>query len=287
MRVPDSSLDALRERGFAIVERFLDADELAAAQAALWSEFPPPAEYFADPARHEAFSTSQFAALKVGPWGSWELNRLAFHPDLVDLAARFLGSSDLRLYKTELWAKYAGAVDYDQPHHRDFGNHSLVVPDRARPTTQMTSFILLSDVTADEGPTMVVPFELGEHIPYWPPKQATGDLADVEVAITGPAGSLFVYRPDILHRGSQIRRPGSARFVLLADYDVWGTRWTGKAAWPNQALTSRWREMMERATPAERCLFGFPAPDDPYWNEQTVADVAIRYPQMDMTPYLR
>jgi hypothetical protein len=210
---------------------------------------------------------------------------LAFHPDLVDLAARFLGSTDLRLYKTELWAKYAGAIDYDQPHHRDFGNHTLVVPDRAGPATQMTSFLLLSDVTADDGPTMVVPYEHGAAVPYWPPKQAMGDLADVEVAVTGPAGSLFVYRTDILHRGSQIRRAGSARFVLLADYDVWGARWTGKVAWPDHALGAAWVEMMERATPAERCLFGFPAPGDPYWDAQTVADVGARYARMDMAPY--
>jgi hypothetical protein len=28
-----------------------------------------------------------------------------------------------------------------------------------------------------------------------------GEVADVEVAVTGPAGSLFVHRTDILHRG--------------------------------------------------------------------------------------
>ena len=285
MRVPESSLEQLRERGFAVVEGFLDHDELTAAQHALWAEFPRPADYAADPSRYERFTRSQFAGLKVGPWRSWDLNRLAFHPDLVDLAARFLGSADLHLYKTELWAKYAGAVDYDQPHHRDFGNHTLVVPDRSRPATQMTSFILLSDVTADDGPTMVVPFEDGKAIPYWPSKQAMGELVDVEVAVTGPAGSLFVYRTDILHRGSQIRRAEAARFVLLADYEVWGTRWTGKSAWPNHALDRAWVEMMERATPAERCLFGFPAPGDPYWNAQTVADVGSRYPRMDMAAY--
>ena len=132
---------------------------------------------------------------------------------------------------------------------------------------------------------MVVPYEDGAAIPYWPPKQAMGALADVEVAVTGPAGSLFVYRTDIFHRGSQIRRADAARFVLLADYEVWGTRWTGKAAWPNHALGPAWVEMIERATPAERCLFGFPAPGDQYWNAQTVADVGTRYPQMDMAPY--
>ena len=43
--------------------------------------------------------------------------------------------------------------------------------------------------------------------------------------------------------------------------------------------------MMERATPRERELFGFPAIGDPYWNDQTLTDVQCRYPRMDMTPY--
>ena len=105
--------------------------------------------------------------------------------------------------------------------------------------------------------------------------------------MTGPAGSLFAYRPDILHRGSRIRRADAARFVLLADYAVWGTRWTGKVASARPGARCAFVEMMERATPAERSLFGFPVPGDPYWNVQTVADVGCRYPQMDMGPYAR
>ena len=72
---------------------------------------------------------SQFDGERLAPWQSWDLNRLAFHPDLVDLAERFLGSADLHLYDALLWAKYGGAVDYEQVHHRDFVNHSLVVPE--------------------------------------------------------------------------------------------------------------------------------------------------------------
>ena len=78
----------------------------------------------------------------------------------MDLAERFLGSVDLHLYDALLWAKYGGAVDYDQVHHRDFVNHSLVVPNRDDPGRQMTSFVLLSDVDEEDGPTKVVP--LGE-----------------------------------------------------------------------------------------------------------------------------
>jgi hypothetical protein len=137
MRVPDRCVADLRDQGYLVFEGFLDGGELEAAQEGLWLHYPRPEEYFADPGAHAWLATDQWAGIIGGPWRSWNLNRLAFHPDLLDLAERFLGSADLRLYEAELWAKYAGAVDYDQSHHRDFVNHSLVVPKRSQPATQM------------------------------------------------------------------------------------------------------------------------------------------------------
>ena len=139
MRVPDRCVADLRQRGYLVFEGFLEADELAAAKEALWLHYPRPEEYFAAPAAHAWLATDQWAGIVGGPWRSWTLNRLAFHPDLLDLAERFLGSADLRLYEAELWAKYAGAIDYDQRHHRDFVNHSLVVPKRSEPATSQPS----------------------------------------------------------------------------------------------------------------------------------------------------
>ena len=295
MKVPDHHIQELRERGFTLVEGFLGPSELKAAQQALWRHYPRPEEYFADPSAHEEYTRSQFAGERTAPWQSWDLNRLAFHPDLVDLAERFLGSADLHLYNAYLWAKYSGAVNYDQVHHRDFVNHTLVVPDRLDPGRQMTSFLLLSDVGEEDGPTKVVPLgESGMH-PYWSTSgdedfaggtgAAAGSWAEQEVSVTGPAGTLFTYRTDVVHRGSQITGEGRARFVMGIDFEVWGPRWTGRLAWPAQSLDPNWTEMMDRATPRDRQLFGFPAADDPYWNDRTLADVQCRYPKMDMTPY--
>lgn len=295
MKVPDRNVHELREQGFTIVEGFLDPDELKTAQEALWLHHPRPDDYFADPSAHPEYSRSQFDGELFAPWRSWDLNRLAFHPDLVDLAERFLGSADLHLYGASLWAKYAGAVDYEQVHHRDFVNHSLVVPDRREPSRQMTSFVLLSDVDEEDGPTKVVPVGAGGTRPYWPTGGdedfaggtgiEPGAFADLEVSVTGPAGTLFTFRTDVLHRGSQITGARRARFVLLAAYEVWGPRWTGRMAWPTESLNAHWTEMMERATPRERELFGFPAVGDHYWTDQTLTDVQCRYPKMDVTPY--
>ena len=284
MRVSDDALEELRERGFALIEGFLDPEELRAAQAALRLHYPSPEEYFAGPSRYPQLATSQFAGVEEFPYRSWDLNRLAFHPDLVDAAERFLATTELHLYKVELWGKYAGAADYDQPLHRDYGSHSLVVPRRDLRYQQMTSFIFLSDVTEDDAPTRIVPYERCRDIPFTPLYLDFGALQDVEVAATGSAGTLFVYRTDILHRGSNFNVPGRSRFSLLADYQARGTTWGGKMAWPKQA-PQRWARLLPQCTVRERDLFGFPRPGDAYWNEQTLADVAARYPGMDMVPY--
>lgn len=282
--MPDSTLDEVRRQGFSLMEGFLAPDELKAAQEALWLHFPRPEDYFADPVRHARYAGSQFAGVEEFPYRSWDLNHLAVHPDLVDAAERYLGTPELHLYKVELWAKYAGAVDYTQPLHRDYGSHSLVVPRLDGRYQQITTFIYLSDVTGDDGPTHLVPFEAGAPVPFTPLYLEFGALADAEVAAVGPAGSLLVYRTDLLHRGSNFSAVGRSRFSILVDFQARGTTWGGKMAWPKQS-PERWAKFMPQCTVRQRDLFGFPRPGDDYWNEQTLADVARRYPGMDMEPY--
>jgi hypothetical protein len=285
MHIDDSTLAQVRSDGFAVVEGFLGEDELEAAHAGLFEEFPRPDEYFADPERHHELVRHQFAGLRIGPFDSWPLTRIAFHPDLVDAAERFCGTTDLDLYKIELWAKYSGAVDYDQVHHRDFGNHSLVVPRRDLRWPQLTTFILLSDVTEHDGPTKVVPRRLGDPVPLIPSHLERGRFADDEISITGPAGSIFLYTSDVIHRGSAMSGHERSRFALLADYAARGNPWMGKISWPGLGNRPAFATLMANASPRERDLFGFPPPGHEYWNEQTLRDVAARWPGIDMTPY--
>jgi hypothetical protein len=284
MRVSDATLTEVRERGFSLMEGFLGAAEVAAPQEALRLHFPSPRDYFADPGAFAQYGASQFAGVEEFPYRSWDLNRLAVHPDLVDAAERYLGTAELHLYKVELWAKYAGAINYDQPLHRDYGSHSLVVPRPESRYQQLTTFIFLSDVTEEDGPTRIVPYEDGKHVPYTPLYMPFGSLADAEVACTGPAGSLLVYRTDILHRGSDMTGAGRSRFSILADFQVRGTTWGGKMAWPKQS-PERWSRFIPQCTVRERDLFGFPRPGDPYWSDETLEGVAARYPGIDLGPY--
>jgi hypothetical protein len=285
VHISDETLDQVRSDGFAVVDGFLSDDELAAARRGLFEVFPTPDDYVADPEAHARFVRHQFAGLRLGPFPSWELNRLAFHPDLVDAAERFCATTDLQLYKMELWAKYSGGADYDQAHHRDYGNHSVVVPRRDGRWPQLTTFFLLSDVTEEDGPTRVIPRSIGDSVPFVPRELEMGSLVEHEVAIVGRAGSILLYTTDVLHRGSAMTGVDRSRFSLLADYSARGNPWMGKMSWPGMALQPGWQEMMERSSVRERDLFGFPPPGHEYWNDQTLADVQARYPAMDVGPY--
>ena len=285
VRVPDENLAEIWDRGFTLVEGFLDKETLGAAQEALWSVYPKPQDYFVDPSAFTRFTRSQFAGLRFFPYDSWALNQVAVFPDLVDAAERFLGSDDIEIYKVELWAKYAGAIDYDQRHHRDYGNHTLVVPRADGRHVQMTTFILLSDVTMADGPTKVVPYPVGREVPIDPRQLPAGSFADQEVSIVGPAGSLFIYKTDVLHRGSDFADPGRSRFVMLVDLQQRGWRWNGKMSWPDHAEKPGMLEAMVRMTPRQRDLFGWPPIGSDYWNAQTLRDVALRYPGIDLSPY--
>ncbi len=295
MRIPDEALAEIDERGFTLVEGVLSDDEVAAAREGIWRHHPRPEAFFADPGAFPHLAESGFAGIDEGfPFATWELTRLCFHPDLLDGAERYLGSDDLSLYKVELWAKYAGATDYEQAHHRDYGNHTLVVPRADGVGRQLTTFTLLTDVTEADAPTKIVPLEHTAHLPLVLDVDSMaerftvlpmGELFDVEVPVVGPAGSVLLYRTDVFHRASGFAEPGRHRVTLLLDFEVRGPTWTGKVAWANHGSRPAWQALLPRLSVRERDLFGFPKPGDPYWNDQTLADVAARYPGIDLSPY--
>ena len=286
-RISDQELVELKERGFTVIRGAIGREMLTAAQDALWEMFPRPDAFFANPENPDfvPYTQSQFAGLRFFPYSSWALNRILVAPALIDAAERYLGSRDIECYKAQLWAKYAGSINYDQNHHRDYGNHSLVVPRADLSHSQMTTFVLLSDVTEDDGPTKVVPLEHTKDLPIFPHKLPFGFLCDKEVSITGQAGDIFIYRTDVVHRGSDFGAPGRSRFVMPIDFQQRGWRWNGKLHWGDRATTPGFIESLSLMTLRERDLFGFPPVDSEYWNEQTLRDVGLRYPEMDMQPY--
>ncbi len=266
---------------------------MRAAQAALPPLFPS-AEAFAadeDPERNEPFRVDSHRVMPRFPFEDAALNDLVLHDRLIDLAEDFLqlDAADLRLYQAMLSAKYSEAAWSDeQLLHVDYGNHTLVVPRVDPGYQQLETFIYLSDVTPDTAATRVVSRQLTGDIPVERTYLSTDqypELYQAEVPATGSAGSIFVYRPDVYHRGVRMTAPRSARFMVHVSYKPAATDWLGSHALPNAAEDLSWHRFMQTASLRQLLVLGFPPPGHAYWNAATLAGVASRYPMLDLSPW--
>lgn len=287
---PNEIAVLVARQGYAIVPAFLTPGDIAPSLDELPLMFPTADEFAddVDPVRNDRFRSGQFGGVDVLPFASLAWNRLAVHPRLLGVAEAVLGTDDLRMYRAEAWAKYQQAVDYDQTFHRDFLNHSLVVPTDDPRFGQVEMFVYLTEMTPDLGPTHVVSTEHTAHIPPIPnhldgPDHA--DLYDRGELVLGPPGTLLVYRTDMVHRGTAIRRPRAARFTLHLNLRTAAAEWANRGAWGDTANRPAWTRFVGTCEPRELALFGFPPPGHPYWTEATLAGVASRYPDLDMSPW--
>lgn len=275
------------ELGYLVVPEFVDAGAIRAAQKDIGSDHPIAADYFANPDEYPRYGKTQLTLRKF-PFAAFSINRLVADEAMLAAARALLETEDIRLTKGEFWAKYAGAIDYDQGFHRDFGNHTLVVPRRDHRYKELTTFIYLHDVDETSGPTAVLPRTLTDVVPFGSsrlPESLTFDPGEEEALATGPAGTVLFYSYDVFHRGTNITGDEQARFMVLADYRRADAPWIARQGWPEYGGSREMNEFMTRVSPEARSLLDVPPPGHEYWNEQTVTDLGVRYPKMDVSPY--
>ncbi|MEJ7585513.1 MAG: phytanoyl-CoA dioxygenase family protein [Acidimicrobiales bacterium] len=303
--VTDADIERFHRDGFVVVPGFLSPHDLGPARANLGSELPTAGAFFDHPdASNERFR-DEFAGITSFPFESVELSLLSVHERLIDLAERLLGRAALRVYSVEAWAKFTGAADYDQPLHRDYLNHSLLVPTVGAGPSQVEMFLYLSDVSQDVGPPSLVPTPVTEGLgalPNWYPRSdgvvdsdhpgwvspsGRSDLYEREVAACGPAGTVVAYRIETFHRGTALRAHRGVRHTLHVNFRLADHDWIGRRAWTDSANSAAWEAFVVRATARQLGLFGFPLPGHPYWSDETVDGVAQRYPGLDVSPWRR
>jgi hypothetical protein len=144
-----------------------------------------------DPERNARFR-SEFDGIVDFPVGGVEIDLLCVHPRLVGLAAALLRTDDLRMVSAEAWAKYTGAANYDQPAHRDYLNHTPLVPSDDLRFREVEMFAFLSDVTEAHGPPHFVPRPVTGSpaaLPNWFGPDERPRFFDEEVSAAGPAGT--------------------------------------------------------------------------------------------------
>jgi hypothetical protein len=292
------------EDGFVVLPGYLPATDLAPAVDELGLLFPSAADFHdgADPDRNARFVGDEFDGIDGFPFASPALNRIPVCDVLVALATTLLGTRDIRLYSAEAWAKYEGAADYDQDHHRDYLNHTVLAPSTAPAYRQLELFVFLSEVTVELGaPRMVPRTATTDGLPARPnffPRRDTSDthagfvastgrpdLYREEVPATGPPGTVVAFQPQTVHRGSAITQPCGARFSMHLNYRPAAAEWAQRHAWADRSHDPRWYDFVEQAAPRQLELFGFPAPGHPYWTAETLDGVGQRYPGLDLAPW--
>lgn len=283
------ALEHFREHGYVVLPAYLDQDDLQPAQDALGMMFPTAAEYHAgvDPERNARLSASAFSGIQLFPYEAVEWSLLGLSPKIVALAEHLLGTSAIRLYEAHNWAKYGGATEYDQPLHRDYGNHTMVVPSTDPRFAEVEMFMYVHDVPVDAGPTYVVSNVHARHLRTSQlrfPREEFGDLYERETAADGPAGTVLAYRPDTLHRGSAMTNPTGARFVLKSSFRTVSDIWFDKLGLSTQ-LGRNWHEFVSRASARQLELAGFPPRGHHYWTSDTWTATCERYPNADLTAF--
>lgn len=289
-RWTEEHVAAIREHGYAVIPGFLTAAEVTAGAADLAGYFPSPDAYFAGDIDATAgpLAGDPFAGLRDFPYAGDALNDHTLHPALISLAEAVIGERDVRVIQSRIWAKYAGAADYDQPLHTDFRNHSLLVPRDDAGFAELEVFLYYSDVTAASGPTHVVS---RRHTDDLPPdvegldRSRHADVYAHEVAAVGAAGTALAYLSSTYHRGSAIGPPPNHRFILGVAFRAAGHEWVGHQAWPYAGMSPHMGRCIERASIRQREVLGIPPPGHLYWNDATVSGVAARYPGLDVQPY--
>lgn len=266
-------------------------DDLRAAQKAVEYLFPTAEEMDSgvENERTAQWRATFDARWPEFPYRSRSLTRLTVHPAVLAIAESFLGTSDLRLYMSLISAKYANqSSGYNQLLHADFPNHSILVPQPADRYPQLELFIYLTDVSEANGATRMVSVRRTSDIAvekHTLPYRDYPALYDDPGIASGPAGSVVAYRPDVYHRSVDVTTPGQRRIMMHVSYRVAAAEWGQYQAWAYKGFSPEWHNFVQASGPAELSLIGFPPPGHPYWDDDSIARVNARYPDLDMQPW--
>jgi ectoine hydroxylase-related dioxygenase (phytanoyl-CoA dioxygenase family) len=288
MRITEKQQEHLLRHGYVIVPGFLSANELEAARKGMLQYFPSAEELRDRPQRYGAIVEEPEHLQIEFPFANDALNDISTHPDFVGFVERLLGTRDVLLSQAAVWAKYAGTGDFDQGLHLDYQGNTLLVPRDDGAFRQVNMILYYTDVSDELGPTYVVSQEHTRDLPLWPthrPRKKNAELYKLERPVLAQAGDLLIFSMRTWHRASDITATFGVRFTHHMVWRAAEHAFQGYHQWSSQGENADLERFIERATPRQREVLGFPPPGHAYWNEETLAAVKLRYPKMDLKPY--
>jgi hypothetical protein len=294
-RFTTQHVDTWRREGGVLIERFFNDAEVAAVRADFEAVFGRTAGADAPLNKKKGdeigrFNAAQFTTFDAVPFDcSPALNLIGVHPALIEFARAAMQTNHVHLYQCQVWAKFTGDADYDQPFHCDFVNHTLTAPAEDQRLNCVTILCYFSDVTEAHGPAHYVARTDSDKVAG--PEATLHGSADLQKRLqrferssAAPAGSIFPYSIDVFHRGTNMTAPRGHRYAVMACYKSATNDSIGYHAWPFHHMKP-WHRIFDHATPQQLACFGVHPPGHPFWTATTLARAQARYPNWDMTAY--
>ncbi len=289
-RISPAQIAFYLKHGYAIVPNFLSPTELKRARRNTLQYFPSAQELAEYPQRYGSIYDDPEHLQVEFPFSGDALNEISTHPALVGFVEQVLGTQRIALSQAAIWAKYAGTGDFEQGLHLDYQGNTLVVPRDDGAYRQVNMILYYSDVDATLGPTMVVSQEKTKDLPLWPTHRLRSKDARLyanEVPVLAEAGDLFIFSMRTWHRASGMSAEHGVRF---SHHLVWRSldhAFQGYHLWSRMGENPDLQRFIKSCTPRQREVLGFPPRGDAYWTKETIEGVKLRYPKMDMKPYVR
>jgi len=287
-RITDAHAAILKRHGYVIVPKFLNPEEVAAARREMLLYFPTAEELAERPNRFGWVHDDPENLQIEFPFAADVLNHNSTHPDIISFVERLLGTREVLLSQAAIWAKYAGTATFEQTMHLDYEGNTLVVPRDDGDFRQVNMILYYSDVPAGLGPTFVASQEKTKAQGLWPPfrpRKKYPELYREEKPVLAEAGDLLIFSMRTFHRAGELTADAGVRFSHHLVYRGASHAFNGYHQYSHFGEKPEMQRFVERATPRQREMLGFPPPGHSYWTKETLDAVAMRYPGMDMGPY--
>lgn len=244
------------QRGYALVERLLPAEQVAKMATAARRLLKPWAEIGHSPPEHRL-------ANYFFPYPEPILNEAIVHRESIAFAQRFLGTQSIHYRPGLLMCTYPGRDGMG--FHMDNGNNSLLPPTSERRHAQLNFWFYLEDVDQDQAPTLFVADEYER------------DVHRAE-AFVAPAGSVAIFHNYAWHSASPYRREDGQRYVWKFAFGRADHYWEGVAHYTHIAQDPHFKAFIADLSARDRELFRFPPADHPYYTRELLSALEAHYP---------
>ena len=251
------------------------------------------------------------------------IDNIVINENVIKCVQKLLNENEILLIQADAWGKkgnddFSNSSNNDQRMHMDYGNNTFLHPSEWNNPECVAMIIYLSNTNKTQGGTSIVPRKgSNDELYKFPYKNMPGisnnpfvndkkksenyfksneievynfrkKLYEREIITKPNIGDILFYRTDVWHRGTPVKK-GEIRFVINLLWKKKKCYWinTWNPGWTKNMYYGYVEELFTNMSPLQRSILGVPLPNDDYWDEEKINLLKMRYPKIDINPYLK